>query len=51
MTKLADTGLGTDREGNMVKFAELALGLLRDVLSGEAKLEEKTEKEDGASRL
>lgn len=36
----------------MVKFAELALGLLKDVLSGEVKLEAKHEKYwDEAPRL
>jgi len=33
-----DTGLGTDRVGNMKRFAVEALTLLRDVIKGEAKL-------------
>ncbi len=32
------TGLGGDREANMVTFALEALVLLRDVIKGEAKL-------------
>lgn len=32
------TGLGGDREGNMIAFAAEALGLLRDVIKGDAKL-------------
>lgn len=32
------TGLGGDREGNMIAFAVEALGLLRDVIKGDAKL-------------
>lgn len=38
VTKEVDTGLGADREANMVQFAVEALGLLREVLKGEAKL-------------
>jgi hypothetical protein len=37
-TKELETGLGGDREGNMVAFAKEALGLMKDVLKGEAKL-------------
>lgn len=33
-----ETGLGGDREGNMVQFAVEGLTLLRDVLKGDAKL-------------
>ncbi|RDW87716.1 putative competence protein CinA [Coleophoma crateriformis] len=36
--KELSTGLGGDREGNMVAFAVEALTLLRDVLKGDAKL-------------
>jgi len=32
-TRVVDTGLGSDRERNMVAFAEHALYLLRDVLT------------------
>jgi hypothetical protein len=32
------TGLGGDREGNMIAFAVEALKLLRDVIKGDAKL-------------
>lgn len=32
------TGLGGDREGNMVAFAVEGLALLRDVIKGDAKL-------------
>jgi hypothetical protein len=32
------TGLGVDREANMIQFAVEALGLLRDVIKGDAKL-------------
>ncbi len=32
------TGLGGDREANMVQFAVEALGFLRDVIKGDAKL-------------
>lgn len=32
------TGLGGDREGNMIAFAVEALKLLRDVIRGDAKL-------------
>ena len=35
VTRTVDTGLGNDREANMVAFAEHALLLLRDVLTGE----------------
>ena len=38
ITKEVETGLGGDREGNMVAFAKEALELVRDVLKGEAKL-------------
>ncbi|CAF9942377.1 MAG: hypothetical protein ALECFALPRED_009717 [Alectoria fallacina] len=37
-TKEADTGLGGDREGNMVAFAVEGLKLLRDIIKGNAKL-------------
>ena len=37
-TKEIDTGLGGERELNMVAFALEALRLLREVLTGEAKL-------------
>lgn len=37
-TKEIDTGLGGDREANMVRFAVEALTLLRDVMKGTAKL-------------
>ncbi|KAF7960827.1 hypothetical protein EAE96_000500 [Botrytis aclada] len=36
--KESSTGLGSDREGNMVAFAKEALAFLRDVLKGDAKL-------------
>ena len=35
VTREVETGLGGEREGNMVAFAEEALRLLRDVLMGE----------------
>lgn len=37
-TKEVETGLGGDREANMIAFAVEALGLLKDVLRGDAKL-------------
>ena len=37
-TKEAETGLGGDREANMVAFAIEGLRLLRDVIKGNAKL-------------
>ena len=37
-TKEAETGLGGDREGNMVAFALEGLKFLRDVIKGNAKL-------------
>lgn len=37
-TKEVETGLGGDREGNMVAFAFEGLKLLRDVIKGNAKL-------------
>ncbi len=37
-TKEVETGLGGDREGNMVAFAVESLKLLRDVIKGAAKL-------------
>lgn len=37
-TREMETGLGGDREKNMVAFATEALKLLRDVLKGDAKL-------------
>jgi hypothetical protein len=36
--KELSTGLGGDREGNMIAFATEALAFLRDVLKGDAKL-------------
>ena len=36
--KELSTGLGGDREGNMIAFAVEALTLLRDVIKGDAKL-------------
>ena len=38
VTKEVETGLGGDREGNMVAFAAEGLKLLRDVMKGETKL-------------
>ena len=38
ITKEAETGLGGNREANMVAFADEALRLLRDAVKGEAKL-------------
>jgi hypothetical protein len=37
-TRELSTGLGEDREANMVQFAVEALKLLKDVMKGEAKL-------------
>jgi hypothetical protein len=37
-SKELSTGLGGDREGNMIAFAVEALTLLRDVIKGDAKL-------------
>ena len=37
-TREVETGLGGDREGNMVAFAEEALKLLRDAVKENAKL-------------
>ena len=37
-TREVETGLGGDREGNMVAFAAEALKLLKDVMKGDAKL-------------
>jgi hypothetical protein len=37
-TREVDTGLGKEREKNMVAFAVEAFKLVRDVLKGEAKL-------------
>ena len=37
-TKEVETGLGGDREGNMVAFALESLRLLKDVIKGNAKL-------------
>ena len=37
-TREVETGLGGDREGNMIQFAVEGLTLLRDVLKGDAKL-------------
>lgn len=38
ITREVETGLGGDREANMVTFAVEALSLLRDVLRGESRL-------------
>jgi hypothetical protein len=38
VTREVETGLGGDREGNMVRFAYEALVLVRDVIVGDAKL-------------
>lgn len=38
ITKEVETGLGGDREANMVAFAHEALRLLKDAINGEAKL-------------
>ena len=37
-TREVETGLGGDREGNMVAFAEEALKLLRDIVKEHARL-------------
>jgi len=37
-TREVETGLGGDREANMVRFAKEGLVLLRDVIKGDAKL-------------
>lgn len=37
-TREVETGCGTDRERNMVAFAEEALKLVRDVMLGKASL-------------
>ncbi|KAF2876674.1 competence/damage-inducible protein-like protein cinA [Massariosphaeria phaeospora] len=37
-TREVETGLGTDREANMVRFAIEGLKLVRDVIKGDAKL-------------
>ncbi|PGH14793.1 hypothetical protein AJ79_02809 [Helicocarpus griseus UAMH5409] len=37
-TREVETGLGGDREGNMVAFAREGLRFVRDVINGEAKL-------------
>ncbi|KAL2005317.1 hypothetical protein VTN00DRAFT_2528 [Thermoascus crustaceus] len=37
-TREVDTGIGPDREQNMVAFADEALKLVRDVIRGDAKL-------------
>jgi hypothetical protein len=37
-TREVETGCGTDRERNMVVFAEEALKLVRDVMLGKASL-------------
>ena len=37
-TREVDTGLGGDREANMVAFAAEGLRLLRDIIKGDAKL-------------
>ncbi|KAF1356206.1 hypothetical protein BDV97DRAFT_287514 [Delphinella strobiligena] len=42
-TREVETGLGGDRVGNMVRFAEEGLRLVRDVITGEAKSEERLE--------
>lgn len=38
ITREVDTGLGGDREGNMVQFAVEGLKLVKDVITGEKKL-------------
>ncbi|KAJ9659013.1 hypothetical protein H2201_007535 [Coniosporium apollinis] len=38
VTREVETGLGGDREANMVRFAVEALTLVRDVIKGDAKL-------------
>ncbi|OCK84476.1 competence/damage-inducible protein-like protein cinA [Lepidopterella palustris CBS 459.81] len=38
VTREVETGLGGDREGNMLQFAVEALKLVRDVITGAAKL-------------
>ncbi|KAF2659479.1 competence/damage-inducible protein-like protein cinA [Lophiostoma macrostomum CBS 122681] len=38
VTREVETGLGTDREQNMVRFAVEGLKLVRDVIKGEGKL-------------
>ncbi|ORY07541.1 competence/damage-inducible protein-like protein cinA [Clohesyomyces aquaticus] len=38
VTREVETGLGTDREANMVQFAVEGLKLLKDVIKGEGKL-------------
>ncbi|KAF2495313.1 competence/damage-inducible protein-like protein cinA [Lophium mytilinum] len=38
VTREVETGLGGDREANMVRFAVEGLKLVRDVITGEAKL-------------
>jgi nicotinamide mononucleotide (NMN) deamidase PncC len=38
VTREVETGLGGDREANMVRFAEEGLKLLRDTIRGDAKL-------------
>ena len=45
-TREVETGLGGDREGNMVAFGKAALEFLRDVI-----LEEEKEGEEGEARL
>lgn len=42
-TREVETGLGGDRVANMVRFAEEGLRLIRDVITGEAKSEERLE--------
>jgi hypothetical protein len=37
-TREVETGLGTDREANMIAFAVEALKLVRDCLTGQTKL-------------
>lgn len=48
-TRVIQTGLGGDRERNMVAFAEQALILLRDVLTGAVALREPSEDHAPAS--
>lgn len=38
VTREVETGLGGDREANMVRFAVEGLELVRDVIKGEGKL-------------
>ena len=48
VTRIVQTGLGGDRERNMVAFAEHSLILLRDVLKGTVELRELSPTETAA---